>query len=188
MVNYLCAKVSIFEPCLIKSNFPSDGMGGSIERLNMMHSCLSAAKEVLDYIFAQPLSYHFTYSVIDVTIMGYACGILTKLSLLVEVGWDLKKVQQTTPFNDYFGRVRHNMEQVGKAIDRSQGDNCIPSFFSMAASKMRLLESWHEQKLASLAEPEALFSPDLNSLTNLDNIDFLDDQFWYGLISEGTAV
>ncbi|TVY94178.1 Transcriptional regulator, partial [Lachnellula willkommii] len=159
-------------------------------RLDMLHSCLTSAKALLDLFLTQPLSVYYTLTSIELSHLGQSMATIFKLSMIDEPGWDLTYVRKTVNPRDYFDRMINNFDQVGTVIDQSQPEPCRISFLTGCANAMRKIRGVYEAKIAAetaqTTSQEQTNSLALDGMLNGDQmIDWMDDAYWQDLLNDG---
>jgi hypothetical protein len=191
-MNYHSTEIFIYDSCIQKHLFPA---GSSSHRLDMLYSCLLAAKGFLDLLLAQPQSNYLGYSIINCSQIGLSLSTLIKLAFVEEEGWNLPNVRETINLQFYFNQFISNFERAGEAIDRMQLNTCKASFPTGCSRALRRVLVACEAKLAAESDAagsdavafqgQAGYVPLDESLPNI-TYDHLDDDYWEAIISDFT--
>ena len=192
-MNYHSTEVFLYEPALQQSPIAVGFVKGEPHRLDMLHSCLTSAKSLLDLFLAQPLSVYFALSVIELSHIGQSLATIFKLAIVDEPGWDLAYVRKTVNTCDYFERIISNFDQVGGIIDQSQPEPCRNAFATGCANAMRKIKGVYEARIAAETaqntSQEQTNSMGLDGMLNSDQmIDWMDDVYWQELLNDGNFI
>jgi len=189
-MNYHSTEIFLFEPALQQSPVAVGFVKDEPHRLDMLHSCLTSSKALLDLFLTQPLSVYYTLTSIDLANLGQSMATIFKLSMIDEPGWDLTYVRKTINPRDYFDRMINNFEHVGRIIDQSQPEPCRHSFPTGCANAMKKIRGVYEARMAAETaqdtSQEQTNSLALDGLLNSDQmIDWMDDAYWQDLLNDG---
>ncbi|TVY27504.1 Transcriptional regulator [Lachnellula hyalina] len=190
IMNYHSTEIFLFEPALQQSPVAVGFVKDEPHRLDMLHSCLTSSKALLDLFLTQPLSVYYTLTSIDLANLGQSMATIFKLSMVDEPGWDLTYVRKTINPRDYFDRMINNFEHVGRIIDQSQPEPCRHSFPTGCANAMKKIRGVYEARMAAETaqdtSQEQTNSLALDGLLNGDQmIDWMDDAYWQDLLNDG---
>lgn len=154
----------------------------------MLQTCYASTRQLLDYLLNLPISDYFTFSALEVFSLGQGYTLLLKLSMIEEKGWDLDQFQNDSTYREYYRRLRHNMQQVGAAIDQNQPRPCQPSFFTACATKMDRVKAWYDNKLTTLPPASTMVdrTRDMPSYVAPESMEVFDDRFWEDFMMGGT--
>lgn len=82
-------EINLHEPAIHATNLPTD-----IQRLKLLHNCLTSTKAYLDTYLLLTIDGLFTFTFIEWAQLSYALIILSTLSLLKDPAWDLDHVRR----------------------------------------------------------------------------------------------
>jgi hypothetical protein len=178
-MSYHSAEIFVYEPSLY-STFPPNFIG---QRIDMLYSCLLAAKSFYEVMLAQAPASYYAFAAPSLAQHGYACSTLMKLSLVEEVGWDLAQAWQTFNIAACLDQIISNFEQAGRAIDATQSVPCRESFPSGCARAMKNVKSFYMNRMVPVSEvekPSSAMDRDILDTFNWNAaFDYLDDtSYW----------
>lgn len=111
-MHYYATEISLYEVGLSKElpqTFPN---GPEFQRLEILHACLSASKNLFETFFSFPVDEYFSFSVPSWSRFVYSLIILQSLSVFNHQEWNLDYVQQTLDFNEVVDRMIANFQNV----------------------------------------------------------------------------
>jgi hypothetical protein len=182
-LHYHNAEIHLYEHSIHKA--PSLDYGSySLQRVDMLHSCLISCKSLFEVFLTVPSKEFLSLSMLTLGTVGHALASLFKLSLLQIPGWDAKHVQQTLDISSLLDKLICRFDATFNPTTRQQmADSSYAA--SSFARKLRRVKTWLESNFTIAGDSLDNPSPGpILTAANLDMFDmgdpfcFFDDMSW----------
>jgi hypothetical protein len=132
-------ETNLYEPIIHATNLPTD-----IERLKLLHNCLTSTKYYLDAFLLISIDSLFSSTFIEWAQLSYALIILSTHSLIKDPAWDLDHVRRVVDLSQVLEQVVKRLRYVVslEGVERSgEADG-----FQRMARLMERMRAWFEKK------------------------------------------
>ena len=124
------------------------GNNHDFHQLETLHTCLRAANDFFEIFLAQPAYVARRLSFFTYTQIAHTLVVMHRLSTFESKEWDLGYVRETVNFGRILDRLISWFGKVLTAEELEQSNLDVESIFARTVRKLRLLKTWHDQKMA----------------------------------------
>jgi hypothetical protein len=178
------AEILLYSPSVREPGGSSVYGDHAIQRLNMLYSCLNAAKAWQDLFLSIPTELFPQFPMTHFCQLAFAQQSFLSLVLLEAPGWDLPYIRESADCLGYMDRLIQRFDDAGANIDpgRSMEGNDV---FSRCSRKLRRIRTWLSAKYAAPSQKDSTI--DLFDITNMQGFggfDEFDENFWSDIMGE----
>ncbi|KAG9234284.1 hypothetical protein BJ875DRAFT_441424 [Amylocarpus encephaloides] len=190
LTTFYSAEVILFEP-IVQAALPSRTFGmANAQRLDMLYSCMTAARRLLDAFIQQPVDFYIPFSLAQLAFIGTGLSTLFKISMYEEPGWDLVEARKTANLSQYFDELISKFEKAGSIVDMNQLEQCRMCFSTGCSRAMRRVKGLYESKIAGNTGQNITAPQDHPGLTGMEDVisgeevDWVNDVYWQELMGD----
>jgi hypothetical protein len=182
-MHYYNAEIHLYEIGL----YASDVGEHSLDRLEILHACLTATKAFLDIFQSLPATLYPALPISVYSQVSFAVIVLYRLSNFHRYGWDVNYVRGVIDCSKVIVHMADRFEETGNVYKLPEiAENNI--FYRNAQKLRKLRYIWYKLDPATHVGPATSISPSLEALTESNGgfaggvFEFVDDSFWQDIV------